>query len=52
MYTVKLTQEQVYAIETRENVYIDIAHGVYNREGADAIYGWMPLPKEWSQYDL
>lgn len=40
-----MTEDQIKAIEDRHNVCI--ADGQYNRCGADATYGWLPLPAEW-----
>lgn len=42
----KLTEDQIREIEIRHNVYV--ADGQYNRGNANAIYGWLPLPEDWT----
>lgn len=41
----KLTEDQIREIEIRYDVCI--ADGQYNRCGADAAHGWLPIPAEW-----
>ncbi len=41
-----MTHAQAKAIEEKYNVYVDAEEEIYNHEGQDAIYGWMPLTDE------
>lgn len=44
----ELTEEQVEAIERRNNVYVDAKTGMMQVTGSrDDEYGWQPVPEEW-----
>ena len=47
MFTDELTKEMVEYLERKHNVYIDAETNVFNLDSRDAIYGWIPIPKEW-----
>lgn len=42
----KLTRDEKEILEQKHNVFIDIETETFNHD-ADAVYGWMPIPREW-----
>ena len=45
-----MTQEQADAIGIKHNVWVDAESEQYNRTGPDEVYGWEPVPIEWTEY--
>jgi hypothetical protein len=42
----KMTLEEKEMLEEKHNVYIDIETETFNHD-QNAVYGWIPIPKEW-----
>ena len=46
-YNITITPERAEFLRVEHNVAVDVETVQYNRDGADAVYGWMPIPEAW-----
>lgn len=42
-----MDKEKAQELENEHNVFIDAENELFNHNGYDSEYGWMPIPDSW-----